>query len=88
MLLDYMIIYDKNTGNKKRFEIHDIFDDYLLLEKYNQTRNSKIIIKIVGKQEKDLKKVLKSIIVFNSILFSNFEYLYNKINSHIDYKII
>ena len=51
-------LYVKNTGNKKRFEIHDIFDDYLLLEKYNQTRQSKIIIKIVGKQEKDLKKVL------------------------------
>ena len=75
MLLDYML------------KIQEIKKDLKFMI-YQQTRQSKIIIKIVGKQEKDLKKVLQSINIFNIIIFSNFEYLYNEINSHIDYKII
>ncbi len=44
-------LFDKNKGNKRRFEIHEVLDDDLLLEKYNQTSK-------INYSNKDLKKLL------------------------------
>ena len=43
-------LYDKKKIVKKKMEVNDIFDDDLLVEKYNQEKHSKIIRKILEKQ--------------------------------------
>ena len=61
-------LYDKTKNIKRRTEMHDIFDDDLFVEKYNQARQSKIIRKIIEKQDKifqDRLKKSKNIIPIN-----------------------
>ena len=61
-------LYDKTKNIKRRTEMHDIFDDDLFVEKYNQARQSKIIRKIIEKQDKifqDRLKKSKNIVPFN-----------------------
>ena len=45
-------LYDKKKIVKKESKVNDIFDDDLLVEKYNQARHSKIIRKILERQNK------------------------------------
>jgi hypothetical protein len=45
-------LYDKKKMVKKESKVNDIFDDDLLVEKYNQARHSKIIRKILERQNK------------------------------------
>ena len=49
-------LYDKKKIVKKKMEVNDIFDDDLLVEKYNQEKHSKIIRKILEKQNKLLNE--------------------------------
>ena len=61
-------LYDKTRNNKKRFKINDIFNNDLLVEKYNQTIQSRIIRKIVEKQNQLLQERIKksrNIVPFN-----------------------
>ena len=49
-------LYDKKKIVKKKMEVNDIFDEDLLVEKYNQEKHSKIIRKILEKQNKLLNE--------------------------------
>ena len=49
-------LYDKKKIVKKKMKVNDIFDDDLLVEKYNQEKHSKIIRKILEKQNKLLNE--------------------------------
>ena len=52
-------LYDKKKIVKKESKVNDIFDDDLLVEKYNQARHSKIIRKILERQNKMFKERLQ-----------------------------
>ena len=52
-------LYDKKKIVKKKCEVNDMFDDDLLVEKYNQEKHSKIIRKILEKQNKILNERLQ-----------------------------
>ena len=61
-------LYDKKKVIKKKFKTNDLFDDDLLVEKYNQARQSSIIRKIIENKNKLFQKRLqntRNIIPFN-----------------------
>ena len=52
-------LYDKTKIHKKRLELNDEFTDDLLVEKYNQENQSRIIRKIIEKRNKLFQERLK-----------------------------